>query len=72
MEMAMSLQLPVWRSATSQTVWLSRLIDAMEKFSRPEWRSMPVDGVELASVRARLARPAMVYPIYANPLGLKN
>jgi hypothetical protein len=53
-------------------VWLSRLIEAMEKFSRAEWRSRPVDRLELAAVRARLAQPAMAYSRYASRFGLPN
>jgi hypothetical protein len=57
----MSRQPSSWRTGNRQTVWLSRLIVAMEKFSRPEWRVSPVDRLQLAAVRARLARPAMAY-----------
>lgn len=69
---AMSQQLPSWRTGKGQTVWLSRLIEAMEKFSRAEWRSRPVDRLELAAVRARLAQPAMAYSRYASRFGLPN
>ena len=72
MERAMSRQLPSWRTANGQTAWLSRLIEAMEKFSRPEWRAVPIDRLELAAVRARLAQPAMAYPAYASRFSLRN
>jgi hypothetical protein len=72
LESAMSRQLPSWRTGNGQTVWLSRLIEAMEKFSRPEWRAAPVDRLELAKVRAQLARPAMAYPAYASRFSLRN
>jgi hypothetical protein len=58
-----------WRSGNGQTAWLSRLIEAMEKFSRPEWRARPLDRLELAAVRARLAQPAMAY---ASRFSLRN
>jgi hypothetical protein len=58
---AMNQQIPSWRTAKGQTLWLARLIEAMEKFSRPEWRARPVDRVELAAVRARLAQAATAY-----------
>jgi hypothetical protein len=61
MERAMSRQTQSWRTGNSQTAWLSRLIEAMEKFARPEWRARPIDRLELAAVRARLAQPAMAY-----------
>jgi hypothetical protein len=34
------------------------LVDAMEKFSRPELRGLPCDRLALAAVRAKLALPA--------------
>jgi len=77
MERAMSRQLQSWRiqswrTGKGQTAWLSRLIEAMEKFSRPEWRARPLDRLELAAVRARLAQPAMAYPAYASRFSLRN
>jgi hypothetical protein len=53
-------------------LWLLRLIEAMEKFSRPEWRARPVDRREHAALRARLARPAMAYPAYASRFSPRN
>jgi hypothetical protein len=50
-----------WRSGTGQNSWLSMLVDAMEKFSRPEVRAVPCDQLTLAAFRAHLARPASVY-----------
>ena len=69
---AMNQQLPSWRTAKGQGLWLSALIGAMEKFSRPEWRARPVDQLELAAVRNRLAQPAMAYPAYASRFSLRN
>lgn len=57
----MRQQLPSWRTAKGQTLWLAMLIEAMEKLSRTEWRARPVDRLELAAVRARLAQPATAY-----------
>jgi hypothetical protein len=68
----MSRQLPSWRSGNGQTAWLSRLIEAMDKFSRPEWRALPLDRLELAAVRARLAQPAMMHSAYASRFALRN
>jgi hypothetical protein len=39
-------------------LWLSTLVNAMEKFSRPEWRAVPCDPSVLTAVHAQLARPA--------------
>jgi hypothetical protein len=72
MERAMSRQTQSWRTGNGQTAWLSRLIEAMEKFSRPEWRARPIDRLELAAVRARLARPATAYPAYPSRFSLRN
>ena len=68
----MSHQLPSWRTQKGQTLWLSMLIEAMEKFSRPEWRARPVDRLERAAVRARLAQPAMPDSVYASRFSLRN
>ena len=68
----MSQQLPTWHTAYGQTAWLSQLIVAMEKFSRPEWRARPVDPRELHAVRARLAQPAMLHPAYGSRFSLRN
>jgi hypothetical protein len=68
----MSQQLPSWRTGKGQTLWLSMLIEAMEKFSRPEWRARPVDRLELAAARARLAQPATAYSGYTSRFSLPN
>jgi hypothetical protein len=68
----MSQQLSTWQTATGQTYWLSRLIDAMEKFSRAEWRAHPVDPRELQAIRARLAQPALLHPAYGSRFSLRN
>ena len=65
----MSQQLPTWRTQKAQTLWLLMLIEAMEKFSRPEWRARPVDRREYAALRARLALPATAY---ASRFSLRN
>jgi len=71
--MSQQLQLSQsWRTGKTQTMWLSMLVDAMEKFSRPEWRARPCDRLELAAVRAQLARPAAPYPPYASRFSLRN
>jgi len=53
-------------------LWLSMLVATMEKFSRPEWRAVPCDDLELAAARAQLARPAAAYPAYASRFSLRN
>jgi len=62
----MSQQLPSWRTEKGQTLWLSMLIEAMEKLSRPEWRARPVDRLERIALCSRLAQPAMAHPAYAS------
>jgi hypothetical protein len=53
----MGHQFAPWRTGKDQTAWLSSLIEAMERISRPEWRALPIDRRKLAAMRARLARP---------------
>ncbi|WJR75310.1 transcriptional regulator [Bradyrhizobium sp. NP1] len=48
-----------WRSLRDERKWLSRLISAIERVTRPEIRSQPDDPRLRARVRARLARPAL-------------
>jgi hypothetical protein len=71
-EQAMGQQLQPWRSEKGQTRWLSMLIDAMEKVSRPEFRAVPCDRSVLAAVRAQLARPASPYALGASRFSLRN
>ena len=47
-----------WRSLRDERKWLSRLIEAIERVTRPEIRSQPDDPQLLTRVRAQLARPA--------------
>jgi len=68
----MGQQLQGWRSASSQRLWLSMLIDAAEEISRPERRAVPCDGQVLAALRAQLARPASACVPYASPYSLRN
>jgi hypothetical protein len=68
----MGQQLQSWRSGNGQNLWLSRLIDAMEKVSRPEYRAVPCDRSVLAAVRAQLARPASPYAHCAPRFGLRH
>jgi hypothetical protein len=58
--------------ANSEKLWLSMLIDAMEKVVRPELRAVPCDRRVLAAVRAHLARPASAYAHGASRFGLRN
>ena len=68
----MGQQIPGWRSASGQRLWLSMLIDAMEAISRPELRAVPCDDQLLATVRAQLARPALIRAPYASTYSLRN
>jgi hypothetical protein len=68
----MGQQIPGWRSASGQRLWLSMLIDAMEEISRPELRAVPCDDQLLAALRAQLARPALARKPYASAYGLRN
>jgi hypothetical protein len=68
----MGQQLQSWRSGRGQNLWLSTLVDTMDKVSRPEWRAIPCDRLELAAVRAQLARPPAAYPAYGSHFSLRN
>jgi hypothetical protein len=60
----MTQQLQPWRSGDGEKLWLSMLIDTMEKVARRELRAKPCDGIVLSAVRAQLARPASPYPYW--------
>jgi hypothetical protein len=68
----MNQHLPDWRTIEGQTVWLSRLIEAMDEVSRPEWRTRPLDPAELRAMRARLSQPATLHPAYGSRFSLRN
>ena len=69
---AMGQQLRTWRSASSQRLWLSMLIETMEEISRPELRAVPCDGRVLAALRAQLARPASARMPHATSYSMRN
>jgi hypothetical protein len=71
-ELMMGQQLQSWRSGDGQNLWLSMLIDAMEKVARPEFRATPCDKSVLAAVSAQLARPASPYPHGTSQFSLRN
>jgi hypothetical protein len=71
-EQVMGQQFQPWRSGNGQNSWLSKLVDAMEKFSRPEYRAAACDPLLLAAVAAQLARPASPYAHSASRFGLRN
>ena len=68
----MGQQIPGWRSASGQRLWLSMLIDTMEEISRPKLRDVPCDDQLLAALRAQLACPASGYTPYASAYSLRN
>jgi hypothetical protein len=68
----MGQQLQSWRTGSGQNLWLSMLVDTMEKVSRPEWRAIPCDPLELAAARAQLGRPAAAYQVYGSHFSLRN
>jgi hypothetical protein len=68
----MAQQLQSWRSGDGEKLWLSTLIEAMERLSRPEFHALPCDRSVLAAFGAQLARPASPYPYGASPFSLRN
>ena len=72
----MGQQVRGWRSGDGERRWLSMLIDAMEKVSRPEVRARPCDPRVFSALRLQLARPASPYPYWhasrASQFSLRN
>jgi hypothetical protein len=68
----MGQQIQAWRSAKSQRLWLSMLVDTMEEISRPEQRAVPCDRHVLAAFRAQLARPASATVPFVSSYSLRN
>jgi hypothetical protein len=68
----MNQQFQSWRTEKGQTRWLMKLVEAMERFSSPQWRARPIDPLELAAIRAQLARSAQAYPLYGSRFTLQN
>jgi hypothetical protein len=62
----MNQQLQPWRTGRAQTLWLLRLVEAMEKISSADWRTHRIDRVELAAFKAQLARAATGHPVYGS------
>jgi hypothetical protein len=67
----MDQQLQSWRRGNGQTLWLSMLVEAMDRFSSPEWRALPCEQEELTLFRAHLERPAAPYT-FASRFSLRN
>jgi hypothetical protein len=61
-----------WRSGDGQTRWLSALVDAMERVSRSEFRSLPCDSSVLIALGAQLSRPASPLPYGGSTRRLLN
>jgi hypothetical protein len=68
----MGQQLQGWRSASSQRIWLSMLVDTMEAVSRADRHAVPCESKVLAALRAQLARPASVRVPCSSPYSLRN
>ena len=68
----MSQQLQPWKTGRAQTLWLLRLVEAMEKISSADWRTHGIDRVELAACKAHLTRAATGRPVYGSCFSLRN
>jgi hypothetical protein len=69
----MSQPRQIWtegKAGDGERLWLSTLVDAMERLSRPELRAKPSDGLALEKLRAQLALPASIR--FASPFSLRN
>jgi hypothetical protein len=61
-----------WRAENGEMAWLSALVGAMERISRPELRAAPCTRSLLVAVEAHLARPAAPYGLYGSTFSLRN
>jgi hypothetical protein len=68
----MNQQLQSWRTGKGQTLWLARLVDAMEKISGADRHAHRIDRLELAAIRAQLGRPAAPHPARLSRFSLRN
>jgi len=66
--MSPQLQSSCWRGTDGERLWLSALVEAMERVAVQ--RADPIDGQALAALRAQLALPAQ--PHFASPFSLRN
>jgi hypothetical protein len=57
----MAQQLQRWEPGTGEKLWLSMLIEAMDKVSRPEIQAVACDRSVLAAVTMQLERPVSPY-----------
>jgi hypothetical protein len=68
----MGQQIQSWRSGDGSRLWLSLLVDTMERISRPEFRAVPCDRSVIAAAKAQLASPAPAYLHGASHFSLRN
>jgi len=68
----MGQRLLPWRSGEGEKLWLSMLVDAMEKASQPQLRAAYCDQSVLAAVSVQLARPASPSLHCASHFSLQN
>jgi hypothetical protein len=68
----MGQRLQPWRSGDGEKLWLSMLIDTMEKVSGSEFRGRPCEPSILDAFGLQLARPASAYPYGASGFSLRN
>jgi hypothetical protein len=67
---AMGQQLQSWRSGDGERLWLSMLVDTMDKIAGSEFRGLPCSPSVRRAVEAQLVRPAS--GCYASPFSLRN
>jgi hypothetical protein len=68
----MGQQFLQWRSGEGEKLWLSALVDTMERMSRRDYRGLPCDQSVRIEVLAHLARPASLPPASGSHFGWRN
>jgi hypothetical protein len=59
-----------WRGGRGERLWLSSLVEAMERIGQPARRAEPCDARALRGLRAQLALPAQ--PRFVSAFSLRN
>lgn len=68
----MGQQVQPWRSGDGERLWLSMLVDTLEKLSRRDFDCPPCDQSVLLAVHAHLARVPSPHAFNGSHFSLRN